>query len=155
MATEKYPNQNVNVPVPESAVRAARARMLSQPGPSPFTPPAPSDGKGSRRQVSPGSWIDDRVIVQGGPASPSKDSPPERAEGRAAPPASYNAGKVYQITLGKSAVFAGRTLAPGKEYQMVGAACTEISASVVDAVELGDIPVDPDAQPSAAKDKGK
>ena len=37
----------------------------------------------------------------------------------------------------------------------IGAACTEISAAVVDAVELGDIPVDPDAQPSAAKDKGK
>ena len=34
---------------------------------------------------------------------------------------------------------------------MAGYACTEITAVIVDAVEIGDIPVDPDAQPSMKK----
>lgn len=158
MATEKYPNQNVNVPMDEGAVQAARARMLRpHAGPSSFAP-TPNDGKGSRRQVAPGMWIDDRVIVQGGPASPSNDSPPEPPKGRAAPPATYDPLKVYEIKLGKGVVFAGRMLAPGKTYLMQGAACTEVSAAVIDAVELGLVPVDPDEQPSmatATKGKGK
>ena len=154
MATDKYPSQNVNMPMDDGAVQAARARLAPPQASSSFTQ-TPSDGKGSRRQVAPGMWIDDRVIVQGGPASPSKDSPPEWPKGKAAPPASYDPTKVYQITLGKGIVYAGRMLAPGKLYEMVGAACTEVSAAVVDAVELGAVPVDPDSQPSMVKGKGK
>ena len=151
MATEKYPQQNVNMPMDEGAVAAARARLT--PARSFSAPPAAANGKGSRREVRPGEWIDDRRIEIGGPSSPSEDSPPELPGTKAAPPASYDPAKVYQIQLGKPAVHAGRTLSPGKLYMMNGASCTEISGSVLDAVEMGDVPADPDAQPSAAKQK--
>jgi hypothetical protein len=148
MATDKYPNRNVNVPYSEADLQAARARMAPA-RTEPSYSPTPSDGKGSRRQVAQGVTIDDRVIIQGGPSSPSEDSPPDWKEGRATPPASYDPLKVYEIKLGKGIVFAGRMLSPGKSYQMTGEACTEVSAAVIDAVELGEIPVDPDAQPSS------
>jgi hypothetical protein len=146
MATEKYPNQNVNVPMKESAVAAARQRL----DPGRAAPPTfeSTNGKGSRREVRPGEFIDDRRIVIGGPASPSKDSPPELPGTKGTPPATYDAAKVYEIQLGKTATFAGRLLSPGKTYQMAGYVCTELAAAVIDAVEIGDIPVDPDAQPS-------
>jgi hypothetical protein len=147
MATSRHPNQNVNVPMRQGAVDAARGRL--DPGRS-FAARQPPDNtsRGSRRQVRPGEWIDDRRIDLDKPASPSEDSPPDLPGTRATPPASYDPAKVYSITLGKPAVFAGRTLAPGKEYQMAGYACAEVSASIIDAVELGDIPADPASPPS-------
>jgi len=151
MATDKHPNQNVNMPMSQGRVDAARAKLSPPRAGAPK--PAPSNGNGSRREMRPGEWFDDRRIVIGGPSSPSKDSPPDgKAEGRAVP-ASYDPLKVYQVTLGKPVVFAGRMLAPGKTFQVVGAACTEITASIIDAVEIGDIPVDPDATPSVASKK--
>ena len=150
MATDKYPNQNVVMPMSEGAVEAVRARNVV-PTSRYAQPPAPVNGNGSRRQTGANEWVDDRRIVLDQPASPSEDTPPEFREARDTPPASYDPLKVYQITLGKGVVFAGRMLAPGKVYQMTGEACTAVSAAVIDAVELGDIPVDPDAQPSAAK----
>lgn len=150
MATEKYPNQNVNMPMKQSAVDAARARL--DPGrQEPTYESAPSNGKGSRRETRPGEWIDDRVIKTGGQASPSKDSPPDLSQGRGTPPATYDPAKFYQITLGKPIMFAGRMLSPAKVYQMTGDACTEISGAVIDAVELGDIPTNPDVAPSSAQ----
>ena len=147
MATEKYPNQNVTMPMSRGSVDAARARVSVQGTGSPA--PEPTNGKGSRREVRPGEWLDDRRIELDKPASPSKDSPPEMSkEGGRAVPASYDPLKAYQVTLGKGVVFSGRMLAPGKQYQMVGAACTEITDSIIDAVEIGDVPVDPDSQPS-------
>jgi hypothetical protein len=149
MATDKFPQQNVNMPMSQARVDAARARLTPPRAGAPK--PAPSNGNGSRREVRPGEWFDDRRIEIGGPSSKSKDSPPDgKAEGRAVP-ASYDPLKVYQVTLGKPVVFAGRMLAPGKMYQMVGAACAEITACIIDAVEIGDVPVDPDATPSVAK----
>jgi hypothetical protein len=148
MATEEYPNQNVNMPMKQSAVDKARARL--DPGrQAPTYERSPSNGKGSRREVRPGEWIDDRVILIGGPSSPSKDSPPDILEGRGTPPATYDPAKAYQIKLGKPIMFAGRMLSPAKTYQMTGDACTEISAAVIDAVELGDVPTDPDIEPSS------
>jgi len=150
MATDKYPNQNVNMPMDPGALAAARARSAPK-GIAPSYGNAPANGKGSRRQVGPKEWIDDRVHVMGGPVEPSADSPPELPQARDTPPASYDPTKVYQITLGKGAVHAGRMLSPGKSYRMVGAACTEVSAAIIDAVELGDVPAQPDVAPSAAK----
>jgi len=151
MATDKYPNQNVTMPMSQARVDAARARLTpARPG-IPKQPP--SNGNGSRREVRPGEWFDDRRIHIGGPSSPSKDSPPDgKAEGRAVP-ASYDPLKVYSVTLGKPVVFSGRMLSPAKQYQMVGAACTEITACIIDAVEIGDIPVDPNATPSSTTGK--
>ena len=132
MATEKYPHQNVNMPMDKEVVAAIRARLLN-PGKSPSRPTnnaAPSNGKGSRREVRPGEWVDDRVIDHSLKASPSKDSPPElkRGEGREVP-ASYDPAKVYQVTLAKPVVYSGRMLSPAKLYQMIGEACTEINAT--------------------------
>jgi hypothetical protein len=147
MATEKYPNQNVNYPYNDAQLERARARL--DPGRSVPTYEADAGGKGSRREVRPGEWVDDRKIVIGGPSSPSKDSPPEsKGKSGKALPASYDPAKVYSVSLGKSAVFCGRTLSPGKQYVMAGYACTEIQPAIVDATEIADIPVDPDSQPS-------
>jgi len=147
MATDKYPNQNVNMPMTKGRVEAARARL---------TPPrvvageTGRNGNGSLREVRAGEFVDDRRIEIGGPASPSKDSPPDVRTGRSVP-ASYDPLKAYQVVLGMTAVFAGRTLSPGKTYQMTGDTCTEVSASIIDAVELGAVPVNPDATPSGAR----
>ena len=152
MATDKFPQQNVNMPMSQARVDAARAKLT--PPRAGTQKPEPSNGNGSRREVRPGEWFDDRRIEIGGPSSKSKDSPPDPAkkESRTVP-SSYDPLKVYQVKLGKPVIFAGRMLAPGRDYQMVGAACTEITASIIDAVEIGDVPVDPDATPSAAKKK--
>ena len=152
MATDRFPNQNVNMPHDPKAVQAARDRLVVGQGLPDQLPSQPANGKGSKREVRKGEWIDDRVINIGGPSSPSEDSPPELPSGRATPPATYDVTKVYQITLGKPAVFAGRMLSPAKLYQMTGEACTTISASIIDAVEVGVIPQDPDATPSATSD---
>jgi len=149
MSTDKHPNQNVNMPMAQSRVDAARARLTPARA-VPTYEGGGRDGKGSRREIRPGEFVDDRRIVIGGPSSPSKDSPPDVREGRNVP-ASYDPLKVYKVVLGLPAVFAGRTLSPGKSYQMRGDACTEVSASIIDAVELGDIPADPDVAPSGAR----
>jgi hypothetical protein len=154
MATDKFPQRNVNMPMDPRAVEAERHRRLAPPrGFTPETQP-PHNGKGSRREVRKGEWFDDRVIEIGGPASPSSDTPPDVVEGRDTPPASYDPVKVYSITLGKPATFAGRVLSPAKSYQMTGDTCTTINAdfpgAIIDAVVLGDIPQSPDSQPSVA-----
>jgi len=158
MATEKYPNQNVNIPYKKEDVERARARLdPGNPGPASYST-TNSNGKGSKRSTRQGEWFDDRVINIGGPSSPSKDSPPEikfNTRSGKAVPASFDPAIVYSVILGKPAVFAGRTLSPAKEYIMAGYACTEIQtaspASIVDAMEVGTIPADPDATPSSAK----
>src|SRR4051812_44390425 len=94
MATERYPNQNVNMPMDPNAVQAVRDRTAPKQG-SGVTVFAPADGKGSRRQVRPGEWVDDRRIVLDGKASPSHDSPPELKGSGKALPASYDPLKVY------------------------------------------------------------
>jgi len=151
MATRRFPNRNVNMPMSKDAIAAARAHL--DPGMSGGMPPIPADGKGSRRQVRPGEWIDDRVIDIGGPASRSVDSPPELKEPDTKALPTFTAGQVYQVTLGKACVFAGRTLSPAKEYQMTGETCLDpaVQPCIVDAVLLGTTPVDPDATPTGRK----
>jgi len=161
MATEEFPQRNVNMPMDEAALAKARAAldpgsMGSTSGTSGPMPNAPANGKGSRREVRKGEWIDDRVIQIGGPASPSEDSPPEwKKSDRAIP--TFVAGKVYQVTLGKACMFAGRVLSPAKSYQMTGETCLdpEVQPCIVDAVEIGDTPQKPDVAPSQAEATGK
>jgi hypothetical protein len=157
MATTEYPNRNVNMPMDPDAIARARAKLdhgsASAPPPAPL-PGAPQNGKGSRREIRKGEWVDDRVIVIGGPASPSEDSPPEwKKSGRALP--TFTAGKVYQVTLGKACIFSGRVLSPAKSYQMTGETCLdpEVQPCIIDAVELGDTPQDPAVAPSMAGTK--
>jgi len=152
MATFEYPQRNVNMPMDEAAVEAARAKLNPGGVTGEALPSAPSNGKGSRREVRKGEWVDDRVIVIGGPASPSEDSPPELKKSERAIP-TFVAGKVYQVTLGKACIFAGRVLAPAKSYQMTAETCLdpEVQPCIVDAVELGDTPTSPDVAPSAAE----
>jgi hypothetical protein len=152
MATDKYPNQNVNVPMDPKAVAAARARLAPRPDASPLTT-APAHGKGSRRQIGPGEWIDDRVMEIDSPtSSPSKDSPPEFKRDGKVVPASFDPAKVYQIAMAKPMPVDGRYASPANLYYMVGTVCTALIAAdpecILDAVELGDIPVDPDSPPS-------
>jgi hypothetical protein len=144
MATDRYPNQNVNIPFKENALEAARARLA----PGGHVPPvsAPQNGKGSRREVRKGEWIDDRVILMGGRSSQSTDSPPELPEARTLPV--FNNTKVYQVVLAKPVMIDGRMCGPGFSYQMVGSVCIPITASIMDATELGDIPTDPNVAPS-------
>ena len=73
MATDKFPQQNVNMPMSQDRVDAARAKLT--PPRAGTQKPAPSNGNGSRREVRPGEWFDDRRIEIGGPSSKSKDSP--------------------------------------------------------------------------------
>jgi len=152
MATFDYPQRNVNMPMDEAAIEAVRAKLNPGGVTGEALPSAPSNGKGSRREVRKGEWVDDRVIVIGGPASPSEDSPPELKKSERAIP-TFVAGKVYQVTLGKACIFAGRVLAPAKSYQMTGETCLdpEVQPCIVDAVELGDTPTSPDVAPSAAE----
>jgi hypothetical protein len=149
MATKKYPNQNVKMPMDKEAVDAARARAMPQGTATRAFQEQQPTGGGSRRQTGKGEWVDDTVIEFDKPGLPSKDSPPvwDKKDERTVP-GSYDPLKAYSVALGSSVEFAGRMLAPGKEYIMKGEVCTTISASIVDAVELGDIPVEPDAQPS-------
>jgi len=146
MATDKHPNQNVNVPILKARIEAARARLDPGRSISPLAT-APVGGKGSRREIRPGEWIDDRVIDVGSmKASPSKDSPPV-IESRTIP-ATFDPLKVYAVTLSRSVEIDGRWRSPSASYEMVGAVAEANRAAIADAVELGDIPVDPDAAPS-------
>ena len=130
------------MPMKPSAVDAARARL--DPGgpalPSGLLPSAPN-GKGSRREVRKGEWIDDRVIEIGGPSSPSKEfaaGDRRRMNGRSR---TFTAGMVYQVVLGKSCVSAGRALRPGKDLPDGGASLLrdpEVQPCIIDAVELGE-----------------
>lgn len=159
MATDKYPQRNHNIPMDDGAVEAARARL--NPGVSGTQgnyPNTPSDGKGSRRQIRPGEWVDDRVINIGGPASPSSvddPSPEWKKSDRALP--TFDPAKVYQVTLGKSCIFAGRVLSPSMSFQMTGDTCLDpnVQPCIVDAVELGPVPQDPDAPPSEGRSEGR
>ena len=151
MATERFPNRNVNVPLPAGAVQAARERAAPGRSVAPYL--GDPNNAGSRREVRPGEWIDDRRIELDRPASPSADSPPELEKSTRSVPASYDPTKVYAVALGKGVEFSGRMLSPGKSYQMVGDACTEISAAIIGAEEVGAIPVDPNVAPSSAKKK--
>jgi len=144
MATEKYPQQNHNMPMKQDAVDAARARLGNPPSEWPAQGPVSSNGgKGSRRQSGPNTWIDDRVIPPpNGRELPSADSPPEMQEkgsGRSVP-ASFDPLKAYQVEFAKPAVHAGRTVAPGKSYIVAGEACAELQPAMLSAVEVGDIP---------------
>jgi len=159
MATDKFPQQNVNMPMDPKRVEMARERLAP---PRSFVPDTlmPQNGKGSRREIRKGEWIDDRVIpLDGGPASPSSDTPPPLAQVRDVPPATYDATKVYSIKLGKAATFAGRVLSPARDYRMTGETCTQINTdhpgAIMDAVVLGDLPVRPDTEPSAAPEATK
>jgi hypothetical protein len=152
MATDKYPQRNVNVPGDPDAIAAAQARLAPPRGAAPLTSAPASNGKGSRRQIAPGEWVDDRVITFGGPASPSKDSPPEikGPETRVLP--TFSAAKVYEVKMAKPMPVDGRFASPANTYQMIGDVCIALIAAdancILDAVELGDIPVHPDAAPS-------
>lgn len=146
MATDKYPQRNVNYPFSKEALDAVRSRLT--PPVTQFSHVAPpSGGKGSRREVRPGEWIDDRVIVIDGPATPSDESRVEpKRETRALPV--FSTTKVYSVMLAKPVQQDGQWLSPAISYEMVGAVCIAVSASILDAVEIGDIPFDPDAPPS-------
>ena len=158
MATERYPQQNVNMPMDSGAVEAARNRGVPKVAAiTPFSGPA--DGHGSRRQMANGEWIDDRQITLDAPPSPSEDSPPEIGERergvKGTPPASYDPTKVYQVKLGKPSTHAGRILsADAENYFMTGATCTEVGDAIIDAVEIGDIPNDGTVSPSLAVSEG-
>jgi hypothetical protein len=159
MATDKYPQRNVNMPMDPEAVAAARAKLdpgHSAPPESLPMQPASGNGKGSRREIRKGEWIDDRVIIQGGPASPSADSPPEWKKSTRELPI-FDPAKAYQVTLGKPCIFAGRVLSPAKAYQMTGDTCLDpdVQPCIVDAVELGDTPSEPDVAPSQATSTDK
>ena len=105
-------------------------------------------GKGSRREIRPGEWIDDRVIDIGSmKASPSEGVIPVFPEQRAIP-ATFDPLKVYAVTLARSVQIDGLWRSPSASYEMVGAVAEANRADIADATELGDIPVDPDAQPS-------
>jgi hypothetical protein len=152
MATDKYPNRNVEIPYGDAALAAARARLVPK-GYQEIQPsqPQPADGKGSRREVRKGEWIDDRVFKPNAPPTPSQDSPPELPKKRDVRLPTFADDKFYSVSLGQSVIVDGRALAPGKEYLMAGYVCTPISSSIVDAVEMGDIPVSPPVDPSIAK----
>jgi hypothetical protein len=152
MATNEFPTRNINYPMDPKAVERARARLDPGQFAAQFTV-APADGKGSRREVRQGEWVDDRVIKMGGPSSPSEDSPPEidlKATPKAIP--TFVAGKVYSVTLGKACTFAGRVLSPAADYTMTGETCNDpvVKPCITDAVLLGDTPQDPNIAPSLA-----
>lgn len=157
MATEKYPNRNVNIPYDDAQLATVRGRLAPPRGYGglPMSN-APADGKGSRREVRKGEWVDDRVFPMGGPSLPSKDSPPELEKDTRVLPTFVDT-KAYQVVLLKPVVVDGRMLAPAKSYIMAGHVCTPITASILDAVELGDTPVNPnppDPAPEAASKSG-
>lgn len=150
MATDKYPNQNINYPAIPSRVAAARARLIhSTVGAlAPYSPP-PQDGRGSRREIRPGEWVDDRIIKHDAVrAWASPESPPELKPEKRLAPGSFDPQKVYSVQLSKAAVFAGRMLPPGDEYIMAGYAAAAVADAIVSATMLGDIPADPDVEPS-------
>lgn len=152
MATKNYPQRNSVMPMAPAAIAAARAKL--DPGRVAPVADMPS-GKGSRREVRRGEWIDDRKIVIGGPASPSKDSPPPAPDLKELP-ASYDPAKVYEIKVGSPAPYLGRLLTPGRSYKMTGDVCADpkVQPVIIDAVEIGDVPNPPDAgQPAKAAKK--
>jgi hypothetical protein len=155
MATEKYPQRNHNMPMDEGALAAAREKLNPGGGSGPVLPPV--SGQGSRREVRPGEWIDDRVNVFGGPASPSEGTPPEPRgmTGKSLP--TFETGKVYSVVLGKSCVFAGRTLNPSMKFEMTGDTCLDpnVQPCIVEAEYVGDLIEQQDAAPSGNASKKK
>ena len=152
MATEKYPQQNVNIPMDPDAVQAARDRGVPNKA---VVQAEPHDGKGSKRQAGE-EWIDDRKIILDAPPSPSEEFAARmqlRTDTRAVP-TSYDPLKIYAVKLGEPAAHAGRVLSANSQYYMTGATCTEVSAAIIDAQEYADVPVEPDIAPSMLKDSG-
>lgn len=147
MATEKFPQRNAVMPMSPDRVAAARAKL--DPGRVAPVQDVPS-GNGSRREVRRGEWIDDRKIVIGGPATPSKHNPPPLPDKRELP-ASYDPAKTYEVKLGSPAPYLGRLLNPGRSYKMTGDVCADpkIQPAIIDAVELGATPNPPDIVPPA------
>lgn len=145
MATKKFPQRNVVMPMNPADVTAARARhSVSKSAPGDGYRPA--DGKGSKREVRKGEWIDDRVIDPNAPPTKFAGSgtPPPLPEGREVP-ASFDPAMVYEVTLGSAVPYAGRVLSPAKLYSMNGAVCAlpTIQPAIVNAVLLGPIPAPP------------
>jgi hypothetical protein len=67
----------------------------------------------------------------------------------------FTADKVYSVLLGKSCMYAGRTLSPSMTFEMTGDVCLDpnVTPCIVEATEIGDKPVSQDAAPSGAKKK--
>lgn len=151
MATKEFPQRNTVMPMSADRVAAARARL--DPGRSSPVSDVPN-GKGSRREVRKGEWVDDRRIVIGGPASPSADSPPPLPAQKELP-ASYDPAMTYEVRLGAPAPYMGRLLNPGRAYKMTGDVCADpaVQPKIIDAVLIGATPTPPDAGPTAAKKK--
>lgn len=147
MATEKYPQRNHNIPMRDDEVNAAR--QVLDPG-SGGPVQAPVSGRGSKRDVRPGEWVDDRIIQIGGPASPSEGKARKLfgADGRALP--TFESGKVYAVKLGKPCMFAGRMLSPSMSFEMTGDTCNDpvVGPCIAEAEYVGDLMVQPDAAPS-------
>ena len=141
MATDRYPNRNVNMPIPEGRLAAARARTGAGRAPHymPMTLP-PGGGKGSKRETRPGEWIDDRVIDLNAPIEPSKETPPEPPEPSQRVTGGVGDDKVYNVKLSKPAMYAGRMLSPGKDYVMAGYVVNDVADSVLTIEEIGDLP---------------
>jgi hypothetical protein len=143
MATKRFPQRNVVMPMNPEHVAAARARLdISRSSPGIIIQPA--DGKGSRREVRKGEWIDDRVINHGAAPTPFAGSPtPPPLPDLKELPASYDPAMVYDIKFGSAVPYLGRIFNPGKSYQMNGAVCAlpTIQPAIIDAVLVGPIPV--------------
>jgi hypothetical protein len=156
MATKRFPQRNVVMPMDPEHVAAARAR-LDVGRQSPNSGFIPADGKGSRREVRKGEWIDDRVLHHGRPQTPwpTMQSAPPAPEQKELP-ASYDPAMVYDVKLGSAVPYLGRILNPGKSYAINGAVCAlpTIQPAIIDAVLIGPIPVPTPPTPpvrSAAK----
>ena len=155
MATKKFPQRNVVMPMNREDVAAARSSRFPVSKSAPGDTYRPSDGKGSKREVRKGEWIDDRVI---NPHAVTKfagsGTPPPLPEGREVP-ASFDPAMVYEVTLGSAVPYAGRVLSPAKLYSMNGAVCAlpTIQPAIVNAVVLGPIPAPPVTQSAKAPAK--
>ena len=153
MATNKFPQRNVVMPMNPDRVAAARAR-LDVGRSSPGTIYTPQDGKGSRRELRKGEWVDDRVINHGAHQTKFAGSgtPPPLPDKRELP-ASYDPAMVYEVKFGGAVPYLGRLLNPAKTYSMNGAVCAlpTIQPAIVDAVLIGPIPVPTPPTPAAAQ----
>jgi hypothetical protein len=155
MATKKFPQRNVVMPMNPEDVAAARAGRFPVSRSAPGESYRPADGKGSKREVRRGEWVDDRVID---PHTVTKfagsGTPPPLPEGREVP-ASFDPALVYEVTFGSAVPYLGRVLSPAKLYSMNGAVCAlpTIQPAIVNAVELGPIPGPPAKQAAKATAK--
>lgn len=150
MATDRFPQRNATMPMSEERIRAARAKL--DPGhASPANYPA-SDGKGSRREIRKGEWLDDRVITPNARPTPSPHNPPPLPDKRELP-ASYDPAMVYNVKFGSPCQYVGRVMNPGRSYKMTGNVCADpnVQPKIIDAVLIGPTPAPPDVGPTTAK----